>query len=739
MKISETYRNIKDRFKGVFNVLDDYNDSPPKQNTSKEDSNGVGRYASSLWEDGMKSFQNSFASTKDSTRFGYSSPEEFYQACSKLESGQHYEVYPSRTAGVGNEWKQELIDNEIQKQIRAKKNHITANWHDIIISPNIVGINEIFDQERKQTHWSENVREWVSYAQNFGDVTVRSVLDKTENPVGVATEITCLPGSVVRTPESNSFKKIDGCTYAVHGQRVNDSWVRKNYPKFDITLSDSGATPKFLQIDADYKDTHYTNTKMFNKLEVFLDDESLEEIPFDKEEFDQRIGQMMANIQAGEMNQVVPKEEDNHKRYIKEYLDWLQEKTEFYQNVADEAFNNGGNLSPDDTALMNSVVSAVDEQVNMHESLQSKDLEATGLPDGKRKKYPFGRHIVTLNGVLAEDKPSEFVCDWRMLFHELKNEKVPNRKDGRGDVEILWQDNRILDTMLSRDADDSLLATHKKPWFKVSEKAQIEEVGYSTNPLVPGYYVETPPTFRTGEANQQYIRSYQIVKGAIKESLSINNVTRGESSFSGESGSHAEALLNQNTTMVVGELNQNLNDFLEDIVETRIELWKQFYTEERPYIINGQQVMLILAEHLRQMPVEDKDGNVIYKEIGRIEVAVRADSNFPNRDEAEINILERMSKVLNEDGLPVVPSTMILDYIGKKFNGLAIGGKYRQDSQLMAIGKKALEQQQIAMEQKKIEDEKNAEPIESIKRKVQNKLTSDAANRILQKPVNGIQ
>jgi len=728
MAISDTYNKLKTRVKKLFS-LEDYEDKIPKAGDDK-----VANYISDLWEDGKKFFENAFAATKDTTRFGFTSPEDFYDACIKLESGRHYEVYPSRTTsgldGTDNTWKQELIDNEIQKQIRAKKNHITAGWHDIVISPNIVGINEIFDQERKATSWSENVREWVSYAQNFGDVTVRSILDKTNDPRGVATEITCEPGSVFRTPESKSFAKKDGCWYAVHGQKVNDTWVRKNYPKFDMGKGEkSGMIPKFLQIDKNYKDSTYTHTKMLNKLEAFIDDESLEEIPFDKNEFDQRIGQIMSDVQEGkkpEEIQVVAKPEDNHKKYVEAYLEWLKEKTDLYEKIATEAFNNSGNLLPEDTQLIHSVMGAIEQQVNEHEGFRSQE---TDLPDGKRKKYPFGRYVVTLNGILAEDNPNPYENEWRKMFHVLMNEKVPGRRDGRGDIEILWKDNQILDTMLSRFADDALLATHKKPWLHVTEKATIDKDGYSTNPLKIGYYSKSAPTFPTGQANTQYLECYKIVKNGTKESLSINQVTRGESSFSGESGSHAEALLNQNVVQVAGELNQNLNDFIEDVVECRIEFWKKFYTEPRIYIIDGQQVELVLAEHLRQTPVEE-NGQIAYKDVGAIEVAVRPDSNFPNKDDAEINILAKLSSIPNEDGVPIIPPRMILDYIAKKFPSLSSNGKYRQDSKIMALGKQAMAQQQAEAEKQAEIQKKQGEPLDAVKRKVQNRITTAAAQQI---------
>ena len=728
MAWKKTYR---DRYDYAFANDDDYEDAPPKKGDKK-----VGSYIGSLWDDGKKSLENNFAASKDSTRLGFTSPESFWDACSKLEDGRHYEVYPSRKEGRGNTWKQELIDNEIQKQIRAKKNHITANWHEIVISPNINGINEIFDQERKKTQWSEHVREWVGYAQNFGGVWIRSILDKTEDPNGIATEMTCKIGSVLRTPESRSIKKIDGCWYVIHGEQVNDKWVRKNYPKVDVKAGE-GNIPSFLMIDK--KVRAYTNTKMLNKLEAFLDDDTYVDIPFDPEEFDKRIGALMAVVQMSNENPeqaeaeeetILPKDTDNHKKFIKAYSEWAEEKIDFYKRIEE-----AGELYPDDAALIEKSLEVVDKQLAMHEEMQAQSQavdESERIPAGKMKKYPKGRYIVTINGTLAEDDENPYKNDWRNLFHELKNEKVPERFDGRGDVEILWQDNKTIDLMLSRYADDALLATHKKPWFPASEKKRIDaDGGYTTDPTIPGYFDNQMPQFATGTANSQYLEAYNLVKAGIKELLGINQTTRGESNFAGESGTHAEALISQNVVMVAGELNMNLNDVIEDIVETRFEMWKMFYTEERPYIIDGQEKMLKLSDYLKQVQVEE-NGAMVMKDIGKIEVSVKSESNFPNRDEAEINMLSKFYSLKKEDGVtPLIPSDMILDYISKRFASLGSNGRYRKLNQLIELGKQALAQQQQAQAQQQQAAAEQGGALEQVKKKVQSKMTSDAANQIL--------
>jgi len=721
MNFTEQYNSLRNKFDDVFSSDDDFQDKLPKEGDKR-----VSPYINALWDDALKYFKYSFAkSKKDALVFGYSNPEDFWNALDKLENNQHWEVYGRRKGG-NDDWKQELIDGEIQDQLRARCSFITANWHDITITPNLKGINDILDQERKSTGWGQNVTEWVKFAQKYGFVWVRSILDKTDNPNGVATEILCPPGSILRTPNTKSIKKIDGCWYLIHAQQVNDNWVSNNYPKLDITTVDRGEKPKFLQIDNVNKDESYTHTKMLNKLEAFLDDETLEEIPFSKEEFENRVGELMANIQAGEQNSVAPLPEDNHKKFVKAYIEWLEEKVNFYEQIVSDAHSQGLALLQEDVDLINSVVGHVSEQIFSHEKYLEEEKaksKLTKIPVGKRKKYPFGRYIVTIDGVTAEDGKNPYENDWRKLFHYLPNERVPNRDDGRGDVEILWNDNFVLDTMLSRFADDGLLSTIKKPYFKVGEKKRIEEEGYNNDPTIPGYYEESPPIFpNSGASNNQYIQSYQIAKNNIKQKLGINETTYGKRVSSNESGKHAELMLSQNATIVTGELNQNLNDVIEDIVETRIMLWKTFYTEPRIFQVDGEEQSLVLAEYLRQQEIVE-NGQTVYKDMPAIQVSVRPDSNFPNKVESEIQTLLQLHDAMPDD----VPVAMILDYVANRFPALAKSGKYRKENEFAKIGKEVVAKQQ----QDKLIQEKNAQkPLEDVKRKVQNRMTTEAAKQI---------
>src|SRR3990167_510793 len=120
----------------------------------KEKSPLIGQYVTSLWEDGKLWYETAFAKTKYQ-RFDYATPEAFIQALSQLDNGNDWATWGYRDEA---DYEQEFSDGEIGDQVRARNAYFNANWHDVTISPNINGINEIFDQERKATGWGKRTR-----------------------------------------------------------------------------------------------------------------------------------------------------------------------------------------------------------------------------------------------------------------------------------------------------------------------------------------------------------------------------------------------------------------------------------------------------------------------------------------------------------------------------------------------------------------------------------------------------
>jgi hypothetical protein len=676
----------------------------------------VGNYTTALWEDGKKYYEHQFSASK-ACRLWDSSPEDFIKNCLSLEAGNDFDVWGHRDTDKGQ---QELVDGEISDQVRTRSSYLTANWHDVTIMPNINGINDIFDQERKSTDWGRSVRRWTKYMQFFGDVWVRSVLDKTENPEGSATEFTCRPLSVYKTPYATSIKKRDGCWYIAIGEQVSGQWVKSNYPSLKLSeLSDrTSGYPELSKLA--YTDKSYNHTKMYNKLEIYLDDESLEEIPLSQDEFYSRIGEVLSGAT------VSPKQEDNHKKFMQKYAEFLDERIQLYTKLNEE-----GQLSEIDIPYINSMSNAVEGQISAHQEMANQIKEKNpDIPIGKRKKYPFGRYIVTINGEVAEDIPNPYLFDWRLLWHYIPNEEIPERMDGRGDVEILTPTQKINDIMLSHFADGESLGGTAKPWLHITDKDQIEKNGYTNDPWEISYYTKNPPEFPSARANDKALELYNISKENSKRKLGISGVTYGDAPTKSASGELADTLLSQNETVVTGEANQNISDAIEEIVETRILIWRKFYNNPRVYNIGGVQTELVLVEHLN-FTQTDVGGQMTAKPIGDIQVSVRPESNFPNKWENTIRLLSQLSAIKNEDGVPLIPSEMILDLLGQRFPDLAAGGKYHQTSKIIQLGMQVMQEQQARQQ----EEEKDTKlTTQTVEQKMRQRLATDAVNKVMGEP-----
>jgi hypothetical protein len=698
----------------------------------KKNSDEVADYVRSIYDDGLKYYEFAFAQSKP-VRWIKTSPKEFLRDCARLENSDDYMVFGWRDKAAGQtEW----VDGELQDQIRARNAFLNANWHDVTIQPNLKGINEIFDRERKLTNWGANVRMWTRYMQVFGDVWVRSYLDKSKDPYGRATEKILRPLSFVWTPECLTINKEDGCWYAVHAERVSGQWIKDNYPDLvlDSTASDMKKSPALIGIQDDTTQT-YSKTHYYDKYEAFLDDPAFEEIPFDQNEFDERIADVVdfAPDAQGQLNpkkEVFPnKEEDNHKKWIAAYQDWLEERAKFYQKQED-----AGNLTEQGAAYINRISQAVEEQIQLHEDAQAQTNapEEEKLPKGKRVKYPFGRHIVKIGNTIATDEPNPYDFEWRILFHNIANEKIPERIDGRSDVEILRNTEEHLSGMMSHQADDELRHGHRQAWMPASEKAEYEKNNANNDPDQPRWYQTTPPQFPNGQGTNQAAEIYRTLKENAPNKLGVSAISHGEAPTKNASGDMVERLIEQNTVTITGEANQNLNDAIEDIVETRMMIWKKFYTNTRYYMIEGKTVGLVLSDYLSYEETKDAQGQSVKKEIPALIVTVRPNSNFPNKWESDLNLfIQLLGKVDQTTGMPLIPFTMVQDLLGERYVGLAEGGRYRQDSQALGVGRQVIAQQQQAAQEKQ---KQQGMLIDAVHKKQVNQMAEAATQ-----PSNGAQ
>ncbi len=291
---------------------------------SPEEKDRVATFTDVLLKDSEKWVLNAFNNSAY-MRHDKGSPYDFWKNCKALEGGNHWHQYGwgKRNDTPGNEWKQERVDNEIGNQIRVRNAHITANWHDITILPNIQHFAQIFDQERKKNAWGQTMKDWTKAAQVFGEATLRLELDRSTDPDGIVRPVLCDNGTVWRTPHTMSFSRADGCWYAQWVSMVNDKWVAENYPDVNITdLSMSQDLVRKLNHDLGILEKPLDATKYYPRIVTYLDDPTLVQGRLDGEQEERVTKEHEGMVQGREMP---VKEDDNHVEHVRAHHDALQQ------------------------------------------------------------------------------------------------------------------------------------------------------------------------------------------------------------------------------------------------------------------------------------------------------------------------------------------------------------------------------------------------------------------------------
>jgi hypothetical protein len=319
--------------------------------------------------------------------------------------------------------------------------------------------------------------------------------------------------------------------------------------------------------------------------------------------------------------------------------------------------------------------------------------------------------------------------DWRRLFRIFRPETLPDHFWGRGPVEVLWNTNKVEDTMLSRTADASLLAAIPKPWFRLEDKDTVESIdgGLDNDPTKPGYYRVNPPVYPQAQASPDNMKLYTAMKEDAQRQQGISDVTYGKSPGAAPAARLVQILLQQNQIIVTGEANQAMNEVVEDIVETKLMMWRRFYTEPRWFIINGNPEALVLSRLLKVFKVKDpQSGAEQEKEIPEFQISVSPNSNFPQMWEINLSLFIELANVKKEDGTPLIPPEAILDHLAQRFPNLGRNGEYYKQSQATAIGMKVLQQQQLKLQQQA-----------ALEKKITDRATNQGIQRALPQPQMG--
>lgn len=724
-------------FDPLYGNVDSIPDDAP------ENKDKLASYCDQLIKDSQEWRKSSMAGRM---RKAYTDITEFWSDARKLIGGNHWEVWGRRNEGAGEEWKAELQDDEIANQIRTKVNYITSQWHDVIVHPNIGDVNAILDQERGKA-WMRTIRAGGWKTKIEGTAHFKTILSYDDNPKGAFKEVLLDNEGVFPTPFATGLSKEEGCWYFAHASMVDIRDMIKIYPELDqnrIAVI-SSQRMRDITIQADSTDNvSLSNTKLTDRIQFFLDDDSLIDAVVDEEEIARRV----EIIKSGGHPQA--QENDNHLAFIQAYHDIVQN---LYQQIEGGSQQQGipedmpmshmvpgqmpmeqptqeqqpsavqpsAGLIPDEAKEELQIIANIFLDCSLDHEQMIEMLSERGIPIGKISKYPNGRMVTTVSGIVAEDVPNPYLIPWRMLFHKWENESIPGSYWGRSDVEILYDVNKTEDQMLSRIADITLISGIPKTYFSIADKQEVEK-NYSNDPTEPGFFKGTPPVFRSASAPRELFELYNTAKQDAAKRLGVNEISYGESPSSNASGALVRTLIRQNEPQIAGEANANLNDVVESMIRTRIALMKEFYKEPRNYYVDGQFKTVNVSRLLSYQQISGEDGGVTESEIPSFEISVKPNSNFPNEWESELQFLVTLWQQ------QLIPAEAIYDSLSQRYPKLSRNGEYYQMSEALKIGMQMMAQQ----EAKKKEEEADL-------KKVGNKVKQEGIKQLLgQSQINNI-
>ena len=634
------------------------------------------------------------------------SPAEFWLNCRRLENGQHWDVWGHRFNKAGDEYKAELVDDEIGNQKRIKKAHLLGAWHNISIFPNINNINDILYWERVKTKYQSTLNTVVDQGLTEGTQFAMSYLNEEIDPnIPYADELLLDNEGCFISPGARGLEKKDNNWFFMHCYYLPRRYAIQKYGLDEKKVA-SVSQQQFFDKVVPQGDTVLKDQlqKVWNQdlpcIRLYLDDYTVEAIPFDILETDQEHG-IMGEIRLPiEERLPEPTMQQNHRKHIEAHLQFIAER-ELYLNSKDD-------LTPQEAIEYETILKLVSAHIELHHELMDKYEQVTGLKVDTQRKYPYGRLVHWIGGEISTDEAVDLGFDWRCLFHKYSPEEKPKTVWGRGVPEVLWNTNRNLDIFLSRIADVALIHGNPKVYFNIEDRDlhKNPEIGLNNDPMEPGYYNGQPPTFRQASASQDNYQLYTAQKVNAEKQQGGNQVAYGESPTKQASNQLAETLIQQNQILVTGEPNQNLDLFVTSTMTTRLLLMRLYYKKPRVYNINGRIQVVNVSEVLSSVEQIGDDGNPEVLPVPYFQIEVKSGSNLANQWQSDLNMLVGMASQPLADGLPLVPREAVLDQLAERYPEFAVGGKYYVQSEALKIGLQVMaEQQKKAEEEQKLADQ----------------------------------
>jgi len=650
----------------------------------ERDGDKVAQFVTELWTDAGDFVKSYFQETRhlrrrkpdstDARKMAYT-PETWRKSAEALAYGEDWGEF-----GWGHreeDWMKEQTDGEIPRNVTVRLDHITANYHEFSIRPNISRVNELFAEERKKMGWKDWIESYVQEALVQGHATNEITMDYNIHPDGQVKNI--LRIDVRRTPGATSFALADGCHYVIFGEVVTAQQIEADFPDVDITkLSTVEQTREIIPVDARIN-RRYEHTKFYQKYRAYIDDPRWETVPFGPEE---EAGLIQENINLLDGAEIKAKKEQNHVAH-------LTSKIEAVENLLTMETR----MLPDEI-LLQSIPALGAYLKNMLEHLEFLQDEKEGIR-GKRPAYPNGRYVCVIGDRTVRDVPNPYSVPWRKLVREVTNRKVAGRIDGAGDPEAMYNEAWQSDIQRSR-IDELTLAGLPKKFRSIEDKADARiNVQDDNDPLATSYFKGTPPLLVKGaEPPTAMLELYKISKANSQRDTGVNTISIGQEQPSGTSGTQVALVQRQNRIIITGALDRNLREALEDIIEGDLAVMRMMYKRSRLYVINGQFEDINVSRLLSVMQVQGEDGQASEVEVPNIEVTVKPGSNYPDEWEVKLNLLSGTASQITDPAQKQAIEEAILDHLGLEFPDFAPGGKYRRIAEATQIGLQVIQKMQ---------------------------------------------
>lgn len=267
----------------------------------------------------------------------------------------------------------------------------------------------------------------------------------------------------------------------------------------------------------------------------------------------------------------------------------------------------------------------------------------------QKLKYPNGRKIVTISGVLCEDGPIEY-DDQKFPYARLLNYILPREFWGISEIEQLESPQRIFNKLISFTLD--CLTLMGNPVWVVDTTSGIDVENLFTR---PGLILEKEPGSEVRREEGTHLQPYVLqlvdrIKLMFDDISGSNDSSRGVRP-EGVTAASAISALQQATQTRIRQKSRNLDAFMQDIGQMYLSRVFQYYTVPRVFrITNNQNVTKYFKFHVDKSV--DELGNE--KKVARVrEYETGLDGQAYLGPEKEFEIRRMFDvKISSGSGLP---------------------------------------------------------------------------------------